>query len=537
MHDASDMELLRDYGCRNSEAAFAEVVQRHIGLVYSAAFRHTENSAHAEEITQAVFIILARKAAGLRANTILEGWLYETTRLTALGFLRGERRRQFREQEAYMQSTAQENNDAATWNQLAPLLDEAVSRLGKKDRDALILRFFKDKSIRDVAAAKQVNEAAAQRRILRALEKLREFFTKHGVSSTTAIIAGAISANSVQAAPMALAKAVTAIAVAKGAAASGSTLTLIKGALKIIAWSKAKIVIAIVAGLILATSISVVVIQKESLIQGQTEAQWIKSINYFGDDNQTKRWRSLGTQGVKMLVRAMKSPAYDHSTRMCVVSLISQLGNDAKSAIPDIINQIKIEKDIGVLQIELGYFEGPLQTMSEKGKAALLPELLHVMQSEDASVRNNALVALQFYPDQSDTVIPLMVSSLQDSDSDVRLMAAKALNQIDPQTATKSDIVRVVVECSTNSNTANNAIIMLGELHREPDLAIPALVQGLQSNESYIRNNSAAALGRFGILAKPAVAALTKALGDSDQKVRLQATAALKRINSGAVPK
>ena len=245
------MELVRDYARLNSQAAFAELVQRHINLVYSVALRHVGIAAHAEEITQAVFIILARKAAGLRPDTILEGWLHETTRLTALSFLRGERRRQFREQEAYMQSTLQESADDLLWNQLAPLLDEAMARLGKKDRDAVILRFFKDKSVREVAATLQVNEAVAQRRILRAVEKLRKFFTKRGVSSTTAIIAGTISANSVQAAPVALAKSVTAVAIAKGAAASASTLTLIKGALKIMAWTKLKTPAVVSIGLIL----------------------------------------------------------------------------------------------------------------------------------------------------------------------------------------------------------------------------------------------------------------------------------------------
>ena len=96
------MDLLRDYERHGSEAAFATLVQRHVDLVYSVALRHVGMAAHAEEITQAVFIVLARKAAGLRPDTILEGWLHETTRLTALSFLRGERRRQFREQEAYM---------------------------------------------------------------------------------------------------------------------------------------------------------------------------------------------------------------------------------------------------------------------------------------------------------------------------------------------------------------------------------------------------------------------------------------------------
>jgi RNA polymerase sigma factor (sigma-70 family) len=261
MPDVSDMELLRDYDRQGSEAAFAELVRRHINLVYSVAFRHVGIAAHAEEITQAVFVILARKAASLRPDTILEGWLHETTRLTALSFLRGERRRQFREQEAYMQSTLQESAEASAWNQLAPLLDEAMSRLGKKDRDAVMLRFFNDKNVGEVAAALKVTEAAAQRRVLRAVEKLRRFFTKRGVVVPVAVLTAAISANSVQAAPAALAKAVTAIALAKGVAASGSTLTLIQGALKLMAWTKAKTAIAVGAAAIVAVGTTTMVIE------------------------------------------------------------------------------------------------------------------------------------------------------------------------------------------------------------------------------------------------------------------------------------
>jgi len=240
MPDLSDMELVRDYDRQGSETAFAALVQRHVNLVYSVALRHVGIAAHAEEITQVVFVIFARKAASLRADTILEGWLHETTRLTALSFLRGERRRQFREQEAYMQSTVQESADASTWNQLAPLLDEALSRLGKKDRDAVMLRFFKEKSLGEVSAALNITEAAAQSRVHRAVEKLRRFFTKRGVVIPAAVLAAVISANSVQAAPVALAKSVTVAAIAKGTTASISTLTLIKETLKIMAWTKVK---------------------------------------------------------------------------------------------------------------------------------------------------------------------------------------------------------------------------------------------------------------------------------------------------------
>jgi len=153
-----------------------------------------------------------------------------------------------------MQSTLQETAGDSTWNRLAPLLDEAMARLGKKDRDAVVLRFFKDKNLREVAAALKVNETAAQRRVHRAVEKLRKFFTRRGIILPAAVLTAAISANSVQAAPVALAKSVTAVAITKGAAASTSTLTLIKGALKVMAWTKTQAVI--VSGIVAIVAVS-----------------------------------------------------------------------------------------------------------------------------------------------------------------------------------------------------------------------------------------------------------------------------------------
>ncbi len=149
-----------------------------------------------------------------------------------------------------------------TWQQIAPLLDGAMEQLGQKDHDALVLRFFENKNFAEVGAALGASEDAAKMRVNRALEKLHRFFNKRGISSTTAILAGEISAHSVQAAPVALAKSVTAVAIAKGAAASGSTLTLIKGALKIMAWTKAKMAIVIGVVVLLAGATTTVTVKE-----------------------------------------------------------------------------------------------------------------------------------------------------------------------------------------------------------------------------------------------------------------------------------
>jgi RNA polymerase sigma factor (sigma-70 family) len=158
MHDATDMDLLRQYADGNSDAAFAALVSRHVDLVYSAALRKTGNLHAAEEITQAVFIILAQKAGRILDKTILPGWLYQTARLTASSFLRGEIRRVRREQEAFMQSqfddlSRRSETKAETWEQLAPLLEDAMSQLGDRDRAAVVMRFFGGKSFAEVAAA------------------------------------------------------------------------------------------------------------------------------------------------------------------------------------------------------------------------------------------------------------------------------------------------------------------------------------------------------------------------------------------------
>lgn len=164
------------------------------------------------------------------------------TRLTSLHFLRSERRRQFREHLAFMDSHPPESSPTPFWEQLEPLLDEGLAQLAPQDRQAIILRYFEEQDFEAVAAALRVHPAAAQKRVRRAVHKMRLFFARRGV----AVPAAAMTARSIGVAPAGLARTTTASALA-GAAGSASTLILAKGALKIMAWTKAQTVVATLA--------------------------------------------------------------------------------------------------------------------------------------------------------------------------------------------------------------------------------------------------------------------------------------------------
>ncbi len=235
----TDHELLRDYAQTGAEAAFAELVRRHVALVHSAALRQVRDAHAAEEITQAVFIVLARKAARLGPNTVLAGWLLKAARYAVSTHIRATVRRTRREQEAAMQATLNEPAaEAQAWEQLAPHLDDALAALGEADRAAIALRYFEKKTAGEIAAALKVNEVAAQKRISRALEKLRNLFHKRGVVLQATLIASAVSANAVQAAPASVAVAVA--TVAKGVGATESIAVLAGGTLKLMSTGFAK---------------------------------------------------------------------------------------------------------------------------------------------------------------------------------------------------------------------------------------------------------------------------------------------------------
>lgn len=255
-----DMELVRRYALTQSEDAFATLVSRHVNLVYSVALRQLGDTHLAEEVTQTVFVILARKASSLSPKTVVSGWLCQTARYAAAKARTMQRRRQDREQEAYMQ-TITSNTETAGWEEIEPLLDTAMAQLSRQDHDALVVRYFERRNFKDVSVVLGTTEAGAKMRVTRALEKLRRFFSKRGITISAAVIAGTCSTHAITPAPAGLAHAAT-LAAVKGTFTTVSTTTLTKLTLKHMAWIKIKTISLIGAATLLAVSATTITVHQ-----------------------------------------------------------------------------------------------------------------------------------------------------------------------------------------------------------------------------------------------------------------------------------
>lgn len=230
MQTKSDARLLREYAETGGESAFAEIVTRHTDLVYSAALRQVASSDLACDVAQNVFTSLARGAwtlAGkLNPDASLAGWLCRCTRNLALNLRRDDFRRQSRERQA-MNDLLATSEAAPDWGRLRPLLDEAMSELSDPDHDALVLRYFQNQDLRAVGIALGISDDAAQKRVSRAVERLRELFAKRGVSVGEAGLVAVISANAVQAAPAGLALTISGGVAVAGTAAATTTAQIV----------------------------------------------------------------------------------------------------------------------------------------------------------------------------------------------------------------------------------------------------------------------------------------------------------------------
>jgi RNA polymerase sigma factor (sigma-70 family) len=220
--------LLAEYARTGSETAFRELVTRYLGLVYSTALRLVGGDTHlAEDVAQTVFMDLARKARGLPSGVMLGGWLHQRTYNVAAPMMRARRRRQSREREA-AQMNALQDDSGADLLRIAPMLDEAITHLGKEDRTAIILRFFERRDFHSIGRVLGSNEDAARMRVNRALNKLHSLLTHRGVALSAAALGSALASQSLTAAPAGLVAGVAGTVLASSAASGGISATLLK---------------------------------------------------------------------------------------------------------------------------------------------------------------------------------------------------------------------------------------------------------------------------------------------------------------------
>lgn len=224
-----DAQLLALFVADRSESAFAELVRRHVGFVYRVALRRVAGDSHlAEDVTQTVFIALARDARKLRDQRLLIAWLHGATKFAAAHAVRTEQRRRYREEEAMKMHPPDDLRPPDPETAVAPVLDQAIDSLNERDRQALLLRFFERAPFAEIGHRMQLSEDAARMRVDRALERLRLWLAQRGVTSTAAAIGTVLSAEAGLAAPLELAGTVTAAAI-NGTAASVGTGALILG--------------------------------------------------------------------------------------------------------------------------------------------------------------------------------------------------------------------------------------------------------------------------------------------------------------------
>jgi RNA polymerase sigma factor (sigma-70 family) len=286
-----DCELLRRYVGTHSEEAFAELVRRHVNLVYSAALRQVNGDAHlAQDVAQAVFTDLARKAGSLVRRETLTGWLYTSAHFAAAKAVRVENRRRDRE-EKFMREPIHESAPEPDWEKLHPVLDEAMHELKEADREAILLRYFENCAFAEIGEKFGLNENSARMRVERALEKLRGFLASRGVTTAVAL-STVISANAVQIAPASLA---ATLATASLAGAGTGTLTF----LKFMTLTKFKLGL---SALVVAGAATILVVQHQTQTKLRAENESLtQRIAQLQTDNQGLSTRLISVGETKIL--------------------------------------------------------------------------------------------------------------------------------------------------------------------------------------------------------------------------------------------
>jgi RNA polymerase sigma factor (sigma-70 family) len=326
MQELSDAQLLCDYAERGTETAFGEIVARHADLVFSAALRQVNSPDLAADLAQTVFTDLARKsrllASRLSPDASLVGWLYRSTRFAALRHLRDEIRHASHERQA-MEQLLTDSEATPDWEHIRPILDEAMAGLNDDDRDALLLRYFKNHDFRAVGLALGVSDDTAQKRVSRALDKLRDHLSRRGITTPAAALSIVLSANTVQAAPVGLAVTISTAATVASTSANTSTALAVTKNIAMTTLQKALIA----AALATAVGTGVYEARRASRLQEQTQALQLQNDSLA---RQVQEDRDAASNKPAVAQRNGGPPQGDLSELLKLRAQVAKLRDDAR---------------------------------------------------------------------------------------------------------------------------------------------------------------------------------------------------------------
>jgi RNA polymerase sigma factor (sigma-70 family) len=267
--ETSDAELLRQFTAEGSSEAFAGLVRRYSGMVYSSARRQVGDPHLAEDVTQAVFILLTRKAGGI-SGEILAPWLLRATFFASRDAKKLKARREFHEKQAAVMrpDLISSKSNEPGWEDYAPFIDAALARLGARDRQALALRFFGGLKLSEVGESMGIGEEAARKRVDRAIARLRRTIATSAAAPVESALCAQLLARASEPAPVHL---VHAIATAGGGVAKGTIIWAIaRKAGDAMTWIKVKIAALVIAATVVAGGGTATIVV---LAQGQSQGQ------------------------------------------------------------------------------------------------------------------------------------------------------------------------------------------------------------------------------------------------------------------------
>ncbi|MEO5803416.1 MAG: sigma-70 family RNA polymerase sigma factor [Verrucomicrobiota bacterium] len=404
MNDQSDSQLLHAYAESHSEAAFTELVRRHVDFVYSAARRMVCDPHLAEDVTQGVFVAFARNARQLADRSVFSGWLHRTAQNIAAQTVRTIERRRAREQEAVAMNELLAHEPDADWQSIAPHLDTALGELSEPDRDALLLRYFERKSAREMAQTLGTSEEAAQKRVNRAVERLREFFSKRNVTIGTSGLVVLISANAVQAAPVGLVAVISSAVSLVGTAIQTSTAI---GATKTIAM----------------TTLQKTLITTTVTILASAGIYEVRQILQLREKNQILRQQQVPLE--EQIQRLEKD---QNEAKIQTAALVEEIAKNKNGN----LELLRLRNEVGMLRNTTNQLHNDIIHLQTIGRS--IGEVLTTKNRLSEEVANRTLVFDQMPLGQVIDVYAKMAEAEFDVDKHVNLASKIAVKTIKPLT-------------------------------------------------------------------------------------------------------